>query len=346
MRLTRKHGRWAERLLTAAVCWLCLALPLQAAPMPQQAAGAKGPELIAVLDVDAVGVTKAEAAALTERLREVLLKTRRFVLVDRSQLKAVLDEQALQQTGCTSEECAVQVGQILGVRKIVAGKAVRADGDIWQLSAVMVDVETAQTVDVESLRYQGGFFELLDRRIPVLAQRLAAAVSGGPAAPKAEAVRVALFPDQMGGKMAARLREYHPRVVTALEGVLGTAGRSMALAYSFYPSQDHPEAYQRFRAQPQFADLAGKAWTDSDEGAPDASYVYRTGRALGVDLVVMTRSRAGRDGRRFDLYVYDTHNLRVYHRTGTWKIGQWGLALHDAFADAIQAYIAGQPSQG
>ncbi|HKI99299.1 MAG TPA: CsgG/HfaB family protein [bacterium] len=135
------------RLLAAGVCLLALALtlPLHAAWAQSTATQPKGPELIAVLDLEAVGSSQAEATALTERLREVLLKSQQFVLVDRSQMKAVLDEQALQQTGCTDEQCAVQVGQILGVRKIVSGRAVRAEQDIWLLSVMMVDVETAHS---------------------------------------------------------------------------------------------------------------------------------------------------------------------------------------------------------
>jgi hypothetical protein len=129
---------------------LCLGVVLSPTRSATQDANAKGKELIAVLDLQPVGASEPEAQALTDRLREVLLDSGQFVLVDRSQMEAVLEEQALQQTGCTSQECAVQVGRILGVRKLVAGKVVKISEDVWLLTALLVDVETAQTLKVRA----------------------------------------------------------------------------------------------------------------------------------------------------------------------------------------------------
>jgi formylglycine-generating enzyme required for sulfatase activity len=125
-----------------------------------------------VLDLRGVEASDAETLALSDRLREELLRTGRYTLVDRSQIDAVLSEQALQQTGCTEQECAVRVGQILGVRKIVAGKVIRVSSETWMVSAIMVDVETAQTTKAESLRHMGGFFTLMDVAIAALAGKL------------------------------------------------------------------------------------------------------------------------------------------------------------------------------
>lgn len=130
-------------------------------------------ELIAVLDLQHVDAKKSEASALTDRFREELLKSRRFTLVDRSQMEAILDEQALQQTGCTEQECAVQVGRILGVRKIVTGKVTKISDKMWLVSAMMVDVETAETLKAESVRHRGDFFTLMDVSIVDLANKIA-----------------------------------------------------------------------------------------------------------------------------------------------------------------------------
>lgn len=129
-------------------------------------------QLVAVLAIQPVGATKAQASALTDRLGEELLRTGKFILVDRSQINAILNEQALQQTGCTEQECAVQVGRILGVRKIVAGKVNRIDQRTWLLSAILVDVETAQTDRSVSVAYQGGYFNLLTHGAAKLATEL------------------------------------------------------------------------------------------------------------------------------------------------------------------------------
>jgi hypothetical protein len=133
------------------------------------AAEAQG--LIAVLDLQGVDARDAETFALSERLREVLLKTGRYTLVDRSQMEAVLNEQALQQSGCTEQECALQVGRILGVRSIVVGKVVKISETVWLVSAMMIDVESARTLAVESIRHKGDYFTLLDKEIVRMGER-------------------------------------------------------------------------------------------------------------------------------------------------------------------------------
>lgn len=129
-------------------------------------------DLIAIMELQPVGASEVEASALTDRLREELLRTGQFTMVDRSQMEAILEEQAFQQTGCTEQECVVQVGKILGVRKIVAGKLTKLSERLWQISTIMVDVETAETIRAESIQHKGDLFELLTTRVPELAQKL------------------------------------------------------------------------------------------------------------------------------------------------------------------------------
>ena len=117
--------------------------------------------LIAVLDLDVAGGTKEQALALSNQLRTEILKTGRFTVVDRSQIDAILKEQALQQSGCTSQECAVQVGRILGIQQIVTGSVTKVADDLWQVSAQVTDVETAETLQAESLNHQGRYPDLL-----------------------------------------------------------------------------------------------------------------------------------------------------------------------------------------
>jgi hypothetical protein len=173
--------------------WMCVALAFAlaiglTAPVsaqqstPAPAKPASGKELIAVLDLDAVGSSKTEASAMTDRLREELLKTGKFTLVDRQQMEAVLGEQAFQQAGCTSAECAVKVGKVLGARKLVTGRVTKIDEQHWLLSANIIDVETAETLRSESLPHEGAYFSMLVSGIHTLALRL----TGDQAGPRAE----------------------------------------------------------------------------------------------------------------------------------------------------------------
>jgi hypothetical protein len=119
-------------------------------------------ELVAVLNVTRDGnISEQQSNALTDRLREQLIKTEFFVVVERDQLDDILKEQAFQQSGCTSTECAVQVGKILGARKIISSRLIRVDENVWQFSVNLIDVETSETSRSETIVHEGTFLALL-----------------------------------------------------------------------------------------------------------------------------------------------------------------------------------------
>ncbi len=77
---------------------------------------------VAVLDILDASLKKEEATALTERLILLLSQTGEFTLLEREMTALILQEQGFQQSGCTAGECAVEVGQILGVQKMISCK--------------------------------------------------------------------------------------------------------------------------------------------------------------------------------------------------------------------------------
>jgi TolB-like protein len=54
-----------------------------------------------------------------------------------------MEEVQFQQTGCTSAECAIQIGKVLAVKKMVVGTVSRL-GKKYFITVRMVDVETSQ----------------------------------------------------------------------------------------------------------------------------------------------------------------------------------------------------------
>ena len=76
---------------------------------------------IAVLDFQANGITESEATLLTDRFRVELVSTWQYTVIERGQMEEVLKEQGLQQSGCTTTECAVEVGNFLGAEQIIGG---------------------------------------------------------------------------------------------------------------------------------------------------------------------------------------------------------------------------------
>jgi TolB-like protein len=118
-------------------------------------------ELVAVMDLGVLGGTEPQRVALSNQLRAELAKTGKVTMVDRSQMEAIMQEQALQQSGCTSQECAVQVGQLLGVRKIVTGTLTKIEEDLWQVAVQLLEVETGKVLVQDTFNHEGNYRTLL-----------------------------------------------------------------------------------------------------------------------------------------------------------------------------------------
>ncbi len=108
----------------------------------------------AVIDFDGLGITTMEAVTLTQRLAGELVNTNACILVDRSQMKEILQEQGFQQSGCTTVECAVEIGALLGVQQMVSGSFGKI-GNTYTIEAKMFSVETGQTIKAVNKTYKG-----------------------------------------------------------------------------------------------------------------------------------------------------------------------------------------------
>ena len=117
---------------------------------------------IAVIDLEGIGISKDETNLLTNRLRNELVKTKVFRVIERQEMSKILKEQKFQASGCTSTECAVEIGQLLGVERIVMG-SIGMLGNMYTISSRMVDVESAELTSVSDYDYEGnitGYFLL------------------------------------------------------------------------------------------------------------------------------------------------------------------------------------------
>jgi len=115
---------------------------------------ASGKITVAVLDFEGRGISKLEAATLTDRLSSELANTNAVILVERGQMSEILNEQGFQQSGCTSAECAAEVGALLGVQNMISG-AFGKLGKTYTIDAKMFSVESGATVKSVSKSYKG-----------------------------------------------------------------------------------------------------------------------------------------------------------------------------------------------
>jgi Curli production assembly/transport component CsgG len=78
-------------------------------------------ENIAVLDFYSPNIDQAEVKMLSDILRTELVNSGGFSLMERNQMNEVLKEQGFQASGCMNDSCAVEIGQLIGAKSIIAG---------------------------------------------------------------------------------------------------------------------------------------------------------------------------------------------------------------------------------
>lgn len=126
---------------------------------------------VAVLDFEATGISQTEAITLTDRLRNELFRLGDFKVVERGLMEGILLEQDFQMSGCTTNECLVEVGRLTGAKLMVGGRISKI-GALFTVSARVVDVETGELLRVSDYDLQGSLEEMLTRGMGQVAAML------------------------------------------------------------------------------------------------------------------------------------------------------------------------------
>jgi TolB-like protein len=162
---------------------------------------------IAITELDAEGIDESSVRVISDRLRTELFKTGMFTVVERGQMEEILKEQGFQQSGCTSDACVVEVGQILGVKQMLAGSVGRIGG-LFTLNIRMIDVATSSISHTVNVDCRCPIEDVLTKSTTDIARQLAAVAAGEEPPPllsatadETERGREAVRRDGQGGKV-------------------------------------------------------------------------------------------------------------------------------------------------
>ena len=95
---------------------------------------------IAIMDFEAKDIPKADSIKISELVRNEIVNSGKFIVIERSQMGLILKEQGLQQTGCVDISCAVELGKVLSANKMLVGSVMKM-GDKVIITGRIVDVE-------------------------------------------------------------------------------------------------------------------------------------------------------------------------------------------------------------
>ncbi len=137
---------------------------------------------IAVLDLDAHGISQAEARSLSGSLRvqvtraviseEFIKKSGvSYTIVERTQMDKIFEQFDIQNTGCTDLSCAIEFGKMLSVERIIIG-SVGLVGQTYTFNTSIVDVESSKTLQVAEYKFKGEIDNLLNEGIPDIVSQL------------------------------------------------------------------------------------------------------------------------------------------------------------------------------
>ena len=132
----------------------------------------KSKTAIAVLDLDADGISTSESNIISARLRTELFNTGKFNVLERDKMDEILNEQGFQLSGCTTNECIVEVGKLTGVEKMVAGGIGRI-GKLITINIRLIDVETGELIKTATDDCECSIESILTQSIRKVSQKLA-----------------------------------------------------------------------------------------------------------------------------------------------------------------------------
>ena len=151
--------------------------------VPPARAQGKRTYTLAVLDLSANGISDSEARSLSDFLRgsiteavasERYRKSPKAVYartIERSQMDKIFDQFNTQNTGCVSDSCAVELGKMLGVERIVIG-SVGLVGRTYTVQARIVDVGSTEIVASSTYTFRGERDTLIEKGVPTIVSEL------------------------------------------------------------------------------------------------------------------------------------------------------------------------------
>lgn len=95
---------------------------------------------IAIMDLQPQGVDEKHADIVSELLRSDFANNDNYILLERKEIKTILQEQQFQLTGCVDRSCAVKIGKLLSAQKVIVGTLSKL-GDLYIIHVRLVDVE-------------------------------------------------------------------------------------------------------------------------------------------------------------------------------------------------------------
>lgn len=117
-----------------------------------------------IANLDDTAHDRLPAQLASQSLRRLVSESEHYALVD--------GPEGVADSPCADTDCALRVGDALGVQRVVWGRVTKVSTLIWFVSAQLVDVPTATTLHAETLQFRGNMTDVVPRLTAILWRRM------------------------------------------------------------------------------------------------------------------------------------------------------------------------------
>jgi TolB-like protein len=107
---------------------------------------------ITVLDFKTNDISDGEAEVFLDYISSHIVELDKYRVIDRTQRENILAEIKFSFTGCTDEECQLEIGRMLAAQLIIVGSLGKV-GEQYIINTKVIDVETGETIRTASEKY-------------------------------------------------------------------------------------------------------------------------------------------------------------------------------------------------
>jgi len=116
---------------------------------------------VSILDFNGEDVEDKVLRACYNQLEESLIESNRFTVIDKGQREDLLEEQKFQNSGVCDEECAVEIGQLVGAEFLMLGEII-GFGNLYQVNIKIINIEKGDVAEKVTNQIEGKLSDLLN----------------------------------------------------------------------------------------------------------------------------------------------------------------------------------------
>ena len=100
---------------------------------------------VSILDFTGEDVSEKLLRACYQKLETSLIESNRFTVIAKNQREQILEEMKFQSSGVCDEECAVEIGKLVGAEYLMLGDII-GFADLYQINIKIVNIEKISSI--------------------------------------------------------------------------------------------------------------------------------------------------------------------------------------------------------